>query len=119
MAEPRGPSCTCGSLAVINAERHANDCHRRMWREAMDRVEALEAENTRLRLLYENAIGNRERFGWTIDHLLECEEALRTVEERAEALEAQRDEALEALDTPAWGEYPAAAEARRILSGED
>jgi hypothetical protein len=62
------------------------------------RVEALEAENKRLRALYENVTVNRERFGFTINHLLECEEALRCVEERAEALEAQRYEALKALD---------------------
>jgi hypothetical protein len=61
----------------------------------VSQTEALEAQNTRLRELYENVVGNRERFGWTIDHLLECEEALRTVEARVEALEAQRDEALE------------------------
>lgn len=47
---------------------------------------SLEAENARLRALYENAVGNRERFGWTINHLLEADEAVRTIEEEAERL---------------------------------
>jgi hypothetical protein len=39
-------------------------------------INDLRAENARLRALYENVTGNRERFGWTINHLLECEAAL-------------------------------------------
>jgi hypothetical protein len=46
-------------------------------------VLALSDENARLRALYENVTGNRERFGWTINHLLECEESLRVAEEHA------------------------------------
>jgi hypothetical protein len=37
----------------------------------MSDIEHWQAENARLRELYENAVGNRERFGWTINHLLE------------------------------------------------
>lgn len=51
-------------------------------------LECCQAENKRLRELYENAVGNRKRFGWTINHLLECEESLRVAEEHhAEAVE--------------------------------
>lgn len=78
-------------------------------------------ERDRLKALYENAVGNRERFGWTINHLLECEEALRTVEERATVLE----EALRGLmsEAKAWLEpagaraNPAMHKARRALDG--
>ena len=49
-------------------------------RPLMDYADHLEAENKRLRELYENVTGNRERFGWTINHLLECEETLHTTE---------------------------------------
>lgn len=38
----------------------------------------LREENARLRELYDNQRGFAEQ-GWTIDHLMECEEALRTV----------------------------------------
>jgi hypothetical protein len=31
-----GPPCTCGSRAVIDAQRHALDCHRRQWIEVVD-----------------------------------------------------------------------------------
>jgi hypothetical protein len=48
----------------------------------MKREAELRAENDRLRELYENAVGNRERFGWTINHLLEAEEALRSRPDR-------------------------------------
>jgi hypothetical protein len=51
-------------------------------------ISALEAEVDLLRGLYENAVGNRERFGWTINHLRECEEALRCVEQEAERFRA-------------------------------
>ena len=51
-----------------------------------ERDTALE-ENKRLRALYENVTRNQEQFGWTINHLLECEEALRVVEAHA----AERD----------------------------
>jgi hypothetical protein len=51
-----------------------------------DERDAALAENKRLRELYENAIGNRERFGWTINHLLEADEAVRTITEEAERL---------------------------------
>lgn len=50
------------------------------WR---DRIERVEAENERLRELYDNARSFKAR-GWSIDHLMECEEALRTVQETAE-----------------------------------
>lgn len=33
-------SCTCGSTAVIDPARHAENCHRRLWREAMDEIDA-------------------------------------------------------------------------------
>jgi hypothetical protein len=46
----------------------------------------LRAENDRLRDLYENAVTNRKNFGWTINHLLECEEALRMAEGEATAI---------------------------------
>lgn len=36
-----GPACTCGSHAVIDTTRHAEDCHRRQWREAIDDRDAL------------------------------------------------------------------------------
>lgn len=62
----------------------------------------LRAENQRLRDLYENAIGNRERFGWTINHLLECEDALRTIE-------ATATRATEALHRIADGDVPGVA----------
>lgn len=52
-------------------------------------VDKLRAENERLRELYENVTGNRERFGWTINHLLECEEALRAAHEYAERIRAE------------------------------
>lgn len=52
------------------------------------------AENARLRELYENAVGNRERFGWTINHLLECEEALRV----SEAQQRKAEQVLVAAD---------------------
>jgi hypothetical protein len=55
----------------------------------MKREAELRAENDRLRELYENAVGNRERFGWTINHLLECEEALRSAEQEAGRLRAE------------------------------
>lgn len=58
-------------------------------REAWDEREELRAENKRLRELYENVVGNRERFGWTIDHLLECDEALRCAEAEAEGLRGE------------------------------
>jgi hypothetical protein len=45
----------------------------------------LKTENERLRELYSNQAKLAER-GWNIDHLLECEEALRTVEEEASQL---------------------------------
>ena len=51
------------------------------------------AENKSLRELYENVTGNRERFGWTINHLLECEDALRAAEERAEEARAEGEAA--------------------------
>lgn len=54
-----------------------------LLREAEAREEELRAENKRLRELYENAVINRGRFGWTINHLLECEEALNMVEGEA------------------------------------
>jgi hypothetical protein len=58
----------------------------------MDVLRHCQAENARLRELYENVTGNRERFGWTINHLLECEEALRVAEEQlAGAVEALRE----------------------------
>lgn len=70
-----------------------------------DERDALRTENERLRELYENVVGNRERFGWTINHLLECEEALRTVEVVAERLRADlaeekalREEAEQSID---------------------
>jgi hypothetical protein len=55
----------------------------------MKREAELRAENDRLRELYENVVGNRERFGWTINHLLECEEALRCAEQEAGRLRAE------------------------------
>lgn len=59
--------------AELRAETHE-------WR---DRIERVEAENERLRALYDNARSFKAR-GWSIDHLMECEEALRCVEETAE-----------------------------------
>lgn len=53
-----------------------------------ERDAALE-ENKRLRELYENVTANRERFGWTINHLLECQEALRTVEQHEAEVRAE------------------------------
>lgn len=58
----------------------------------------LEVENARLRELYENVTGNRERFGWTIDHLLECEEALRVAEEATEAFAQERQDVLNCIN---------------------
>jgi hypothetical protein len=55
----------------------------------MKREAELRAENDRLRELYENVVGNRERFGWTINQLLECEEALRCAEQEAGRLRAE------------------------------
>jgi hypothetical protein len=51
-----------------------------------EEIDRLKAENARLRELYENATGCREKFGWTINHLLEGDEALRTVEEASSRL---------------------------------
>lgn len=48
----------------------------------------LKRENERLRELYDNLRGFKEK-GWTIDHLMECEEALRCVEAEVERLRAQ------------------------------
>lgn len=50
-------------------------------RDEHERHERIKRENERLRDLYENLADNRERFGWTINHLLECEEALRAAQE--------------------------------------
>lgn len=50
------------------------------------RIDALERENERLRGLYDNLRGFAEK-GWTIDHLMECEEALRCAEARVAQLE--------------------------------
>lgn len=58
----------------------------------------LEVENARLRELYENVTGNRERFGWTIDHLLECEESLRVAEEATEAFAQERQDVLNCIN---------------------
>jgi hypothetical protein len=33
-------SCTCGSTAATDPARHAENCHRRLWREAMDEIDA-------------------------------------------------------------------------------
>lgn len=55
-------------------------------------------ENTRLRELYENVVGNRKRFGWTIDHLLECDEALRCVEAENGRLREERQAALDCIN---------------------
>jgi DNA repair exonuclease SbcCD ATPase subunit len=71
----------------------------------------VEAENVRLRELYENVAAIKAR-GWTIDHLMECEESLRTVEvaaseavARAETAEADRDTLTEALrEMRQWAE---------------
>lgn len=80
----------------------------------------LEAENKRLRELYENAVGNRERFGWTINHLLECEEALRTVEENnarlREALSGLMSEARAWLEPAGARANPAMHAAREALN---
>jgi hypothetical protein len=51
-----------------------------IWAESVRR---LRDENQRLRDLYENVVGNRERFGWTINHLLECDASLHEAEGRA------------------------------------
>ena len=40
----------------------------------------------------------QERFGWTINHLLECEEALRTVESAAAEAIAERDAARKQIE---------------------
>jgi hypothetical protein len=68
--------------------------------------EALREENARLRELYENAVQNRDRFGWTINHLLECEEALRTAQEemaKAEPVLVAADRVREAYDAMTEG----------------
>lgn len=54
---------------------------------AIDDMRRVKAENERLRELYANAVAIKER-GWSIDHLMECDEALRTVETYAERLRA-------------------------------
>jgi hypothetical protein len=58
------------------------------------KYEEVQNENTRLRKLYENVTKNRSRFGWTINHLLECEESLRISQEHEAELENKVDELL-------------------------
>ena len=67
----------------------------------MSDIEHWQAENARLRELYENAVGNRERFGWTINHLLECDETLRVTNEQLAGAVEERDQARANADE-AW-----------------
>lgn len=54
-------------------------------------------ENARLRELYVNAVDIEKR-GWTIDHLLECDEAWRDAEVRVATAEAVVESLRAALD---------------------
>lgn len=92
----------CGNDAAAAARREAARRIEYGWQARAliaerERDEARE-EAKRLRALYENAVGNRERFGWTINHLLECEDALACVEAKAEQAEADRDALLKAIE---------------------
>lgn len=88
----RAPGLDIMRGSDLDAWQEAKDAMRNveMWAVEPDapapesqEADRLRDENTRLRDLYENVVGNRERFGFTINHLLECEEALRTVEAAA------------------------------------
>jgi hypothetical protein len=82
----------------------------------MKREAELRAENDRLRELYENAVGNRERFGWTINHLLEAEEALRCAEQEAGRLRAElaKQEAVMVAVDRIYDAYGAMLEGRDV-----
>jgi hypothetical protein len=82
----------------------------------MKREAELRAENDRLRDLYENAVGNRERFGWTINHLLEAEEALRCAEQEAGRLRAElaKQEAVLVAADRVYEAYSAMLEGRDV-----
>jgi hypothetical protein len=82
----------------------------------MKREAELRAENDRLRELYENAVGNRERFGWTINHLLEAEEALRCAEQEAGRLRAElaKQEAVLVAADRVYEAYSAMLEGRDV-----
>lgn len=82
-----GDVCPVYEARRLSAERRTSECSHRTIAE----WSALEAENERLRELYENVVSNRSRFGWTINHLLECEEALRMVEAESERLRAENE----------------------------
>lgn len=59
--EDKGPACDCGSTAVIDANRHAWDCKRRLWVERNDaRIEHRGAVRKRdaLAWLYREATGH-------------------------------------------------------------
>ncbi len=96
------PRCTCepsifpdfGQPCPVHGSKHT-----KMMLDAQTTASArLKAENDRLRALYENAVGNRERFGWTINHLLECEDALAFHQAENEKLRAERDGLLQVID---------------------
>lgn len=63
---------------------------------ATEHHQGLVAENERLRALYDHAVALKAR-GWTIDHLLECEEALRTVQAAYDELHGELDRAIEEI----------------------
>jgi hypothetical protein len=62
----------------IKLDKHDVFCARRLW-----------IENERLRELYQNVTQNQERFGWTINHLLECDDAVSQLMAEVERLTSE------------------------------
>lgn len=96
------PHCTCEPSIFPSLGKpcpiHGSKANRQMADAQATAVERLSAENKRLRELYENVVQNREQFGWTINHLLECEDALRMAEEARDEAHAVIDAVREVLD---------------------
>lgn len=89
------PHCTCDPSIFPSFGKpcpiHGSKANRQMADAQAAAVERLSAENARLRELYENVVQNREQFGWTINHLLECEDALRMAEEARDEARAEAE----------------------------
>jgi hypothetical protein len=89
-----GSECSCACRTKTRTPTLPVATVARMEASVEAEIARLKAENERLRELYENVVGNRERFGWTINHLLECDEALRVAEARVAELESSEGHTL-------------------------